>query len=253
MIQASRKLLPAAALAIAAANPLHGAELAIIIDDLGYAVDQAHEVAALPGPLAVAVLPDAPRAARAAEIAHASGKEVLLHLPLQAVGQTTATELTVTLDTSERAMAAMIDEALTRVPHVSGINSHMGSLITRHPGHMSWLMRSLKRYPKLYFIDSYTTERSVALAAAAEAGLPALRRHVFLDADTSVAAIRKEFERALALARRDGYAIAIGHPHPTTLTVLAEAIPSIGTANVRLVALNDLVRRYGLPDPAVGQ
>lgn len=229
-----------------AVSHLRAAELAIIIDDLGYGVAQARSVAALPGPLAVAVLPDAPRAARAATIAFAAGKEVLLHLPLQAV-DTTPTAGTLTLDTTETALVRRIESALASVPHVSGINSHQGSLLTRHPGHMMWLMKALKRHPKLYFIDSYTTERSVALQVAAEYNVPALRRHVFLDAKRDPAAIRHEFDRALARARRDGYAIAIGHPYPTTLAVLAESIPRLQDGDVRLVAVSDLVERYGLP------
>lgn len=232
---------------MSAASGLRAAELAIIIDDLGYGVEQARSVAALPGPLAVAVLPDAPRAVRVANIAAAAGKEVLLHLPLQAV-DTEPTAETLTLDTSESALVRRIESALAHVPHVSGINSHQGSLLTRHPGHMSWLMKALQRHPELYFIDSYTTERSVALQVAAEYNVPALRRHVFLDAKRDVGAIRHELERARARARRDGYAIAIGHPYPATLAVLNDELPALTTSDdVRLVAVSELVARYGLP------
>ena len=247
MMRAVRVLIPALLLALAGTSAATAAELAIIIDDVGYRLDQAERVAALPGPLAVAVLPDAPRAARAASLAFASGKEVLLHLPLQAAGDAPHSEMTVTLDTSEQRLDAIVADALRRVPHVTGINSHMGSLLTRHPGHMAWLMRAMKRHSNLYFIDSYTTEKSVALAAAAEAGLPALRRHVFLDAEQTPAAIRSEFDRAVAMARRQGYAIAIGHPYPETLALLNELLPTLEDTDVELVPVADLIERYGSP------
>ncbi len=247
MIKRTAQLLPALVLALASMSAARAGELAIIIDDLGYAVGQAHAIAALPGPIAVAVLPDAPQAAAVARIAHAGGKDVLLHFPLQAVDQP-ATAAMVTLDTSEQALAGLLDQALTRVPHVVGVNSHMGSLVTRHPGHMAWLMQAVKRYPGMYFIDSYTTEHSVALRAAREAGLPALRRHVFLDHEITPAAISHEFGRAIARARRDGFAVAIGHPYPETLLVLERELGALAGTDIQLVRLGDLVARHARID-----
>ena len=81
-----KALLVATALAISAtANADSPPRIAIIIDDLGYRLDAGRRAIALPGPLSFAVLPGTPQGRELARVAHESGKEVLLHLPLEAV------------------------------------------------------------------------------------------------------------------------------------------------------------------------
>jgi hypothetical protein len=125
-----------------------------------------------------------------------------------------------------------------------GVNNHMGSMLTQHPGLMAWIMDEMHaNEPDLFFVDSYTTPRSVALQVADEAGVPAVRRKVFLDDDLDPAAIRSEFARLIEVARRDGAALAIGHPHPQTLAVLREELPRLSDESIRLVRVSDLIQR----------
>ena len=65
----------------------------------------------------------------------------------------------------------------------TGVNNHMGSLLTRHPGHMLWLMRTLQQHGEnpLFFVDSRTTVATVARRLAVENGVPNTDRNVFLD------------------------------------------------------------------------
>jgi len=133
-------------------------------------------------------------------------------------------------------------EALQSVPHVVGINSHRGSLLTRHPGHMRWLMEEIREYDGLFFIDSYTHHESVALQIAAEAGVYALKRDVFLDPDRSPETVAREFERMKDLARERGKVIAIGHPYPATLELLEQELPRLIDDGFELVSISELVR-----------
>jgi uncharacterized protein len=214
--------------------------IALIIDDLGYEFAAGQRVIGLPGPVACAVLPATPRGRQLAELAKQSGKEVLLHLPLQAendVGRSDPGAML--LDMNRRQFATAFAENLASVPHVSGVNNHRGSLLTRHPGHMGWLMEELRARDGLFFVDSYTTHHSVALQLAEEAGIPAVRRDVFLDADRS--AVASEFERLLRLARRHGSAIGIGHPYPETLDYLERILPRLAAEGVDLVRVSELL------------
>jgi polysaccharide deacetylase 2 family uncharacterized protein YibQ len=120
------------------------------------------------------------------------------------------------------------------------VNSHRGSLLTRHPGHMGWLMEEILRAGGLYFVDSYTTHRSVALQVASERGVPAIKRDVFLDSDPDNVA--REFERLKTLARERGLAVAIGHPYPATLDFLERAIPGLVEEGIQLVPLRELIK-----------
>jgi polysaccharide deacetylase 2 family uncharacterized protein YibQ len=216
--------------------------IAIIIDDLGYARTAGERSIRLPGPVACAVLPGTPHGARLARLAHAAGKEVMLHLPMQSLDDVEPAPGMFQLDTTRRQLASRVAADLAAIPHVSGINNHRGSLLTRHPGHMGWLMEEIAAREGLFFIDSYTTAASVALGIARESGIPAARRDVFLDPDPHPATVRREFDRLLALARRHGNALAIGHPYPATLALLEKELPRLAELGFELVSPGELVR-----------
>lgn len=217
------------------------AQLAIIIDDLGYGLAQGRRAINLPGPVACAILPVTPRAVELATLAHDNGKEVLLHLPLQSVGAGGSPRDGIGMDTTRAQLTQVLADHLAAIPHVSGINNHMGSLLTRHPGHMQWLMAEIDLLPDLFFIDSYTTKHSIAMETAQEFGVPTARRDVFLDPDGDPETVRREFNRAVRLARENGSAIAIGHPHPATLALLEEELPRLAGNGIDLVSLRSLI------------
>lgn len=236
-------------LALLCAVPSLSAEtprIAIIIDDVGNHLLAGKRALALPGPVCIAILPFAPRSSLLAKSAGQVGKEVLLHMPMQATGDGAAGAHTMSLDMSREQLAQSIDAALATVPNAIGINNHRGSLITRHPGHMRWLMEEIGLRRELFFVDSYTTHESVALQVAAETGVRAVRRDVFLDADLDPTMIRAEFERLKSLARKRGVAVAIGHPHATTLAFLEEALPGLSDEGIELVPISELVARQPL-------
>ncbi len=230
---------------LAAADP-GPPTIAIIIDDLGHSLEAGRRVAALPGPVACAVLPHTPRARDVADAAHAAGKEVLLHLPLEPQEADGGPDPGgIVLDMTRRELARSFDASLASVPHVVGVNTHRGSLLTRHPGHMSWLMEEILARGNLVFVDSYTTADSVALGIAREQGVPAVKRDVFLDHDPTPATVEREFARLKRLARDEGMAVAIGHPHAATLALLERELPRLEKEGFRLVGIRDYVQLAG--------
>ena len=224
------------------ASPAAMPRLAVIIDDLGYELAAGQRAVELPGPVACAILPLTPQARRLAGEAHARGKEVLLHLPLQA-GQTSGPVEPggLLLDMSKSQFVKAFAANMAAVPYAIGINSHRGSMLTRHPGHMSWLMEEIGRRGDLFFIDSYTTPASVALDAALEAGVPATRRDVFLDPDRSPKTLVREFARLKKLALENGSAIGIGHPYPATLDFLEQELPKLAGEGFELISISRTV------------
>ncbi len=216
--------------------------IAIIIDDLGYQLDAGRRAIDLPGPVACAILPGTPRARQLAKVAHEQGKEVLLHLPLQAIEEQGPPDPGgITLDMSRDRFAEVFAEAIESVPFATGVNSHRGSLLTRHPGHMRWLMEDIRARDGLFFVDSYTTHESVALKIAAETGVAALKRDVFLDADPAPEAIQRELERLKAIAKQRGHAVAIAHPHTATLEILERELPRLQAAGFEIVPISALI------------
>jgi uncharacterized protein len=218
------------------------ARIAIIIDDLGDRPAEGAQVAALPGAVTCAILPHTPHGVRLAHACRESGKEVMLHLPLEATNDNHLLGPgSIELDMDEARFVATLEAALASVPSAVGVNNHMGSLLTRHPGHMTWLMQGLQQRA-MFFVDSRTTPQSVAYDMAREQAVPAAKRDVFLDRYREREAIEAEFDRLVELARRQGHAIAIGHPYPETLEVLHERLPGLEALGVRLVPTSEIVR-----------
>jgi polysaccharide deacetylase 2 family uncharacterized protein YibQ len=218
------------------------ARIAIIIDDLGYNLAAGTRALRLPGPVACAILPETPQGAALAQRADRWGKEVLLHLPLQAEPNAVAFEPGgIGLDMSRLELGEIFTKSLASVPNAIGVNNHRGSLLTRHPGHMHWLMQEIKSRKSLFFIDSYTTHESVALALAAEAGVPAVKRDVFLDPDRDPASVEREFARLKTIAKTQGMAVGIGHPYLATLQLLERELPRLALEDVELISISRYV------------
>ena len=216
--------------------------IAIIIDDLGYRLDAGQRAIDLPGPISFAVLPGTPRARALAVQAHENGKEVLLHLPLQAAPNDIIHDpLSLNLDMNRREFGNTFEQALDSVPYAVGVSSHRGSMLTRHPGHMRWLMEEIQARDNLFFIDSYTTHESVALQIAKETGIEARKRDVFLDPDRDPQTVVREFERMKRLAQERGAIVAIGHPYAATLDLLERELPNLAAEGYLLVTISELM------------
>ena len=248
-VQAAKWVIPAIAglLLSTTVNAKPAPRIAIIIDDLGYELEAGRRAVNLPGPVACAVLPSTPRAIELARAARTAGKEVLLHLPMQSETDDADQEPgMIRLDTTREQFARSFAESFESVPFAIGVNSHRGSLLTQHPGHMEWLMEEITARGDLVFVDSYTTHRSVALQLARENGIPSVRRDVFLDSDRDDESIAREFDRLKQLARSRGLAIAIGHPHAETLAFLERELPGLAGQGYELVGIREYVAlKYG--------
>jgi polysaccharide deacetylase 2 family uncharacterized protein YibQ len=217
------------------------ARLAIILDDLGTDRTAAESIFALRYPLTISVLPNHEHSVDIAEEAHRRGYEVMLHLPMQSVGNEKPEAQELHPGMPEREVAAMVEQFLRNVPEVAGVNNHQGSQATADPALMSELMPVLREH-NLYYVDSRTTAATVAFETAQSDGVRSGFRNVpFLDDVAEVAAVRKQLELALRGAREKGEAIAIGHPHPATLQALREILPQAEALGVRLVFVSALV------------
>ncbi len=217
------------------------ARLAVILDDLGNDWSAAEAIFALPYRLTISVLPNHPHSVEIAEEAHRRGYEVMLHLPMESVGQGRPESQELRSGMSGKEVDALVNGFLRAVPDVAGVNNHQGSQSTTDVALMEELMPVL-RERTLFYIDSRTTTATVAFDAARHAGVQAGFRNVpFLDDVAEVPAVRKQLRLALRAAGEKGEAIAIGHPHPATLKALQEVLPEASAQGVRLVFASELV------------
>ena len=216
--------------------------IAIIIDDLGNAHPRDKRAVLLPGKLSLAFLPHTPYTKELANLAYALHKDVLLHLPMQSTDDEALGPGGLTLEMDAPQLVHAFLSRLASVPHAVGVNNHMGSLLTQHPGHMQWLMQAMSKTGSLFFIDSFTAAKSIAYKIATENWIPNMKRDVFLDSVRDPAAIHREFFRLLEIARKNGIALAIGHPYPETLAALEALLPTLSQRGIRLVPVSQLIK-----------
>lgn len=225
------------------------AKVAIIIDDIGYQKADP-QLIKLPYALTFAVMPFTPQGSQMAALAASRQKEVMLHMPMEAVAQNHLLGKGALRQTmTQHQVRTALQQALAEVPQAVGINNHMGSLYTSLAEPMDWTMQLVAEH-QLYFIDSKTTSRSAVPAAAARHGIASRSRDIFLDNNKAYAAIDQQFNQLMSLAKRQGSAIAIGHPYPETYAYLKKNLPRLAAEGIELVPASHLLAFTPVPKPA---
>lgn len=219
--------------------------LAIVIDDLGRSLEDIDRLESLGVPISYAVLPFESRTDQVVKRLGASNREILCHLPMEAVRGNNPGPGALVLGMSPRQLAKATRAAVDRVPGAVGVNNHMGSGLTSDRDSMEAILQVL-RDEELFFLDSRTSPDTVAFDIARSLNIPTAERHVFLDTDPSVEAIRLQFDRLREIAGQKGAAIAIGHPYPSTLEVLEEEIAKSQELGFDFVPVSFLLERTGL-------
>jgi polysaccharide deacetylase 2 family uncharacterized protein YibQ len=216
--------------------------LSLVIDDLGYSLENGKAAIGLEGDHTYAILPGAAYSKTLAQYAHQLDKEVILHLPMQSIRSSAAHEpnaLNEAMD--EDQLTDNVHSLLAQIPFIRGVNNHMGSHLTEFDFFMRPVMDSIRSYnPSFYFLDSRTSPRSVAYSQARDAGLRTISRDIFLDNDRSATAIELQYDIWLTRAREQGSAIAIGHPYSHTLEVLQHKLPDAGE-NFTFMRVSELI------------
>jgi polysaccharide deacetylase 2 family uncharacterized protein YibQ len=224
----------------AEAQPASHARLAIIIDDLGNDREAAEKLFQLPFPLTVSVLPHLQHSAEISEEASRRGYQVMLHIPIEAPTGAKSENIELRPGMGSEQVTNLVQQMLETVPQAEGANNHQGSVGTSDAALMDEIMPAL-RERDLYFVDSRTTAATVAFTAARRAHVRTASRDVFLDDDENVTAIHHQLELAVQDAKVHGSAIAIGHPHPTTLQALSEDLPKLQREGIALVFASQIV------------
>lgn len=212
--------------------------ITIIIDDIGYKQGD-QRFTQLPEAISFAILPHAQYSYELGLVSGQQGRDVMLHLPLESIipsEQLGVGALMANMDYHELTHA--FSSALASVPNVIGINNHMGSKFTQLSGPLDALM-GLVAQRDLFFVDSRTTPFTKVEQIAQDKGVETARRHVFLDHIMSADFIEGQFQRLIRKAKKNGHALAIGHPHDKTYEFLLNHLPLLKQHNIELVGIKE--------------
>jgi polysaccharide deacetylase 2 family uncharacterized protein YibQ len=198
----------------------HKPKLAIIIDDVSVK-SQVQAIKSLNIPLTMSFLPPSKDRPNSAKLA-AKEKFYMVHLPLEAQNFNAEEPHTLRVSDSQWVIDSRIAEIKKLFPKVKFINNHTGSKFTESEIAMNRLIYSLS-HNSISFIDSRTTGKTKVPKVLKNFGLKYVARDVFLDHHMDKAYVKSQIKQAIKIAKRDGEAIAIGHPHANTIMALYES------------------------------
>jgi polysaccharide deacetylase 2 family uncharacterized protein YibQ len=216
-------------------------KLALVIDDFGYSRSETVEAfLSMDLPLTIAVIPSLPRTRYTIERARAVGKEPILHLPMEGEGYDSEDQPIVTT-MSDDGIRELVDRYLEESSGVLGVNNHQGSIATRDRRVMLHVISVVKNHG-LFFLDSLTSNESIAYNTAKSLEVPTAKNDLFLDDDTEdPAVVEDRLLRLLALAKQRGYAIGICHPKPWTYEAIQRNREILDESGVELVFVSELM------------
>ena len=166
----------------------------------------------------------------------------MLHLPMEPTGRADPGPGALLVSMSDNDIGRRTAAALDAMEGYVGVNNHMGSRFTAFKPGMQTALQQI-RARGLLFLDSRTTAQTVGEQIALEVGVPTLPRNVFLDDEETLASVRRKLVETEEVARRQGYAVAIGHPHDVTLQALAEWLPTLQAKGLALAPITAVLRK----------
>lgn len=222
--------------------PYFGPEpvIAIVIDDMGDNYRRTKDIISLKAPLTASFLTYPQRLEQQISDSLKSGHEIMLHVPMQPKSNINLSKDILTVDMSPDEVRKNFEKMVNRFSEVKGINNHMGSRLTEDEARMTEIMKVLKS-KGMFFLDSKTTPHSVGDKVARKYDVDYASRNVFLDNKNEVSYILNQLARTEKIARKNGYAVAIGHPKSQTYEALKRWLPTLDGKRLKLVHLSQIV------------
>lgn len=216
-------------------------KVAIVLDDWGYNIKNLNAVLEIDKPMNLSILPGLPYSALVANKAREHNFEVILHMPMEPKAKMRLESSTLYTTMSDDEIRSNLAKALESVPYAKGISNHEGSKATRDRRLMKTVFVELKK-DNLFFLDSLVTNDSACESLAGDMKIKFAKRSIFLDNESNPAYIRKQFEKLIDLAVKNGEAVGIGHDRPNTIAVLKEVIPRFEEKGIGLTYVSELAK-----------
>ncbi len=202
-------------------DPKKRPKLAIIIDDVS-TQKQKNDILNIGYPITMAFLPPTKTHPNSAKIAQ-DLPFYMIHFPMQASSAFKgAEEGTLHINDSYEKIEARVKQLRAWYPKAKYINNHTGSVFTSNDLAMSRLFKALDKYGFI-FVDSKTIANTYGKKYAQKYNIPYIARNVFLDNERNYKAVQKQLIESINIAKKQGYAVAIGHPYDVTIKVLKES------------------------------
>ncbi len=219
--------------------------IAVVITDLGLS-GAATETAIqqLPGSVSLAFSPYAKGLDQWTNLARAAGHEVLMDLPMEPIDYPEQDPGPYTLLTSidPRQNLFKMQWLLSRTTGYVGVTNHMGSRFTTSGPDLKPVLDAIKARG-LLFLDSRSSDQSIAAKMATDMGMPTTYNSRFIDAEASRDAIDSELDEVEKLAKKTGFAVAMGTAYPVTMERVAAWVPKAEQRGFAIAPVSAMVNK----------
>ncbi len=216
-------------------------QIALIIDDIGHSRSLADQFVKLQATITFSILPHLAYSRQLARELHHQGYEVMLHQPMEPLDDCCDPGPgAVFVGDNASHIESIIQSNIREIPFAKGVNNHMGSRFTSSSYEIGAALKVIQSR-NLYFIDSITSNRSLAHATAKQYRIPTAYRNVFLDNIRGESAILSRLNQLRTHALRYGRAIGIGHPFPETARAIGHFAKQLNPKQIRLVPASHIL------------
>ena len=153
----------------------------------------------------------------------------------------------ITANLSDEEVKKRTENAMTILANAKGMNNHMGSRIMQNEKIVGVVFQCLKD-KEMFFLDSKTTQNSVADKVASEKGIELYSRDVFLDHVSTEANVEKSMEEAIKVSKKKGYSIVIGHVGAQggdiTVRGIKNKLSRLKEENIEVITMSQLREKF---------
>ncbi len=209
------------------------------LDDAGQYLEQVEPYLSFEGRTTIAILPNTRDAQVVAKALQVYNVPYILHLPMEPMGEQDPGANAIKVRYSDTEIEGLLSTNLQSISGIIGVNNHMGSLATTDERVMRLVLAAVKK-KDLFFLDSRTTANIVSKELAKEFDMDILLRDVFIDNRNDVDKIKDRIHEGIAIAKRKGHAVLIGHvTREETFIAISELYPFIKAEGGILAGLDE--------------
>ncbi|MCF7859020.1 MAG: divergent polysaccharide deacetylase family protein [Candidatus Cloacimonetes bacterium] len=221
-------------------------QLAVVVDDFGIRNNKLlDDFCSLDKNITFAILPHQKYSKLVMLKANESGHETMIHMPMEPVSypKDNPGAKAIYVQLSEKEIKNRVENYISELPLCKGANNHMGSFATTDETVMKYVLEVLKKHD-LFFVDSRTSQASIAYKVAQEMLIPAYQNQFFLDTPKiTEKTLAIKLQKLQNLAKQRDKILVITHCATRDRYIFLEKfIKEINKLDFQLVPVSDLFK-----------
>uniref|UniRef100_A0A7C5ZDB3 Divergent polysaccharide deacetylase family protein n=1 Tax=Caldicellulosiruptor owensensis TaxID=55205 RepID=A0A7C5ZDB3_9FIRM len=219
--------------------------VAIIFEDAGMDEEEVQKLLSINVPFDVAIIPFLPFSNKISLMCQEKRKEALLHLSMEPEEGSTIwlCPRSIMNATSDYEIEKIFKDALVNVTNSKGVSIHLGTLVCKNERIVKKLC-TLAKEKDMVLIDSTFSAESLFSKMGKQIGLQVIIPDIILDSKNELKPIQDKFNILFNLAKKKGFAVAIGHLGVdggiTTIEAFKQAVEKAKKENIKFVFVSEI-------------